>query len=266
MKPCWKFNLLCHFGIIFAVFRVSLGQSCTFQAGLCGWISVGAGPRWRSSRDPNTSSSSAEDPSSYAYVTISQENGTALLQSPEVTAATTDTIEISFQYQLSDHRNDDLVNALSVRWSRNGGDFDNIWHTSGPTDSWVTTSLLLAQGGVSRFAVQFMAEITVSSQDALVRIQNAEIKIKHDGCASSPCLHGGLCFGHGPTFTCICTGGYRGERCQILPGIPLSRLFRGRTSDRGVTTLNPNIVGINITSMAMVKDLIDIWTKYNISN
>ncbi|XP_063956331.1 mucin-5AC-like isoform X2 [Lytechinus pictus] len=237
MKHDTTLGLLCHLGIIFATFRVSLGQSCTFQSGLCDWISVGSGPRWRSSRDPNTSSSSSpEELKSYAYVTISQntDNDTAaILQSQEVNAATTDTIEIGFQYQLSDHNQGDLPNTLSVRWSKNEEDFNDVWHTNGPTNSWVTSSLVLAQGGVSRFA--FLAKSTVPSQDTFVMIRNVEITIIHDSCASSPCNNGGLCFGNGPTFTCICTGGYRGEVCQILPGDTLSRFLRGRSSYRGIT-------------------------------
>ncbi|XP_041464844.1 mucin-5AC-like isoform X2 [Lytechinus variegatus] len=252
MKHDTTLGLLCHLGIIFATFRVSLGQSCTFQSGLCDWISVGSGPRWRSSLDPNTSSS-AEELTSYAYVTISQntDNDTAaILQSPEVNAATTDTIEIGFQYQLSDHSQGDLPNTLSVRWSINEEDFNDVWHTNGPTNSWVTTSLVLAQGGVSRFA--FLAKSTVPSQDAFVMIRNVEITIIHDSCASSPCNNGGLCFGNGPTFTCICTGGYRGEVCQILPGDTLSRFFRGRNSYRSTTTAHHRNID-HITSTPTIK-------------
>jgi len=36
-------------------------------------------------------------------------------------------------------------------------------------------------------------------------------------CVSSPCLNNGICYSTGINYTCICTQGYSGLRCEVTP-------------------------------------------------
>ncbi|XP_028401749.1 protein SpAN-like [Dendronephthya gigantea] len=50
--------------------------------------------------------------------------------------------------------------------------------------------------------------------------------VKSPPCSSNPCLNAGVCSNNGDRYTCRCTSGYTGVRCENREGKPLSTLLR----------------------------------------
>lgn len=108
---------------------------------------------------------------------------------------------------------------------------------------------------------------------------------KHDGCASSPCRHGGTCINSGDRATCLCRDGFEGILCekdindcnpypwweivlhgQVHPSTDPSTTFSFKERIRSVSvTMAVNVLMVSIGIYANVLQALRVLTAESVS-